>query len=766
MHKKTILPLIVLIIIPAFAAGLMAQNRDSTRAVLLLEKAAAAREQGSVKEARSAYKKLLKIPAYRKQALVGLGELAFEEQKWKVVEDVFDKVAKQDPADLSSWYYLAIAKREIGIFRPILVRRMIWNKSRDYFRKIIAQDEQFRDVYYQFAILQRYRKKYEEAIELGHRQITLRPDDTAAQLGLFRLYKYMITHRDAGKAMAWLENRDSAYDRFFAGELLRRQGELEQALRRFDEVPVADSTFSLVALALARAKVWYQKGDPARAQKLVFLALDQIKNSLDCGLVFNDFKYILSDDELQQYETAETPGQCAQFFRTLWRKRDPLPAEAVNPRLTEHYRRLLYAEENYVFDGFKAWVNNPDKSTYLKFPRSYALNDEFNDKGLIYLRHGPPDDRIVTVGESVPRNESWLYYPRAKGQQVLTFHFIIDELMGKANNWRLSPVLYDQRMLEDRLQWGNIYHKMLTATPLERLSYEVEMADQSKESVREGLSTDRHTWEKKVIPFSFPIRVTTFRGRGGKHQVSIAYALPVSELQSILKDGYLEVEMGAVLRDSLWQEVTRSVYHLRQRTPRNNTGRINYLINGFELKATPGVYHAAFHARPSDSNMLAGYQFDVVVPDYDSDTLQVSDILLASVIEDAGKTSGKFIRKGLRVIPNPTVSYPRTAPVHVYLEIYHMQPDDQNRVRYRIEYSMDLKKRKSSGVGKLFTFWRRSKQNVVSVASDRESTTVDPIEFIALDVQKAVAGEYELRVRVTDKESGRQVVKTARLELR
>ncbi len=766
MRRKMIPFLLLLCGAMIDAGSATAQHSAESRDHALLVEARRAEAAGDTKAARSAYKKMVKTAGLRKQGLIGLGELAAREQNWKVVEDVFSKLEKEEPDNRLAWYYLAVSKRENGIFRPILVRKLVWRKSRKYFKALIAKNERFRDVLFQYALLLRYEKKYEQAVDAALRQVRLTPENITANLGLFRIYKYLIRHRDADQALAWLLGRGGAYDHFFAGELLRRMGKYDQALEQFAAVRAVDSTFSPVALSLAEARLHYQQQNPEKGQQLFYRALETIRNELDCGLVFNKVKFILTDAELDQYHATPSPEKCAEFFATLWKKRDPLPAEPLNPRLTEHFRRVRYAEEHYVFDGFKAWINNPDKSQYLKFPRSYSLNDEFNDKGLIYIRHGEPDDRIVSVGEFVPRNESWLYYPRRKDHKPLTFHFVIDEKMGKANNWRLTPVLYDAKMLEDRLQWGNIYHKLLTATPVERLSYEVEMADDSKKDVLEGLSTDRHTWPSGITPFSFPIRIATFRGRDGLHQVSVAYALPVNDLRKTLENGFIVVDMGAVLQDSLWREVARSTHQLRQRPPQGNPTRLNYLINGFELTAGPGTYHAAFHARPRKGNMLAGYQFELTVPDYDEPGLQISDILLASVIEEAGTSTGKFIRKGLRVIPNPTASYPRTLPVYVYLEIYHLQTDGENRGRYRIEYSMDLKKRKSSGVGKLFAFWKRSSKNVVSVASERESTGADPVEFIALDVHKAVAGEYELHVRITDQATGKQVTKTVALELR
>ncbi len=193
----------------------------------------------------------------------------------------------------------------------------------------------------------------------------------------------------------------------------------------------------------------------------------------------------MTEDDLQLYETLDEPDEFKAFFRGLWARRDPMPARPVNTRLAEHYRRLLVAEEEYLYDGFRLWHSDPDRLGELTFPATYALNQEFNDKGLIYVRHGEPDEREVQVGDhmdyrSVPAdadpfyspgehsylsgwlpNESWRYH----GPEPMDFHFVLAE-GGSANNWRLSPVLTNYQMLKAREHWGPRYYQMAQAAQM------------------------------------------------------------------------------------------------------------------------------------------------------------------------------------------------------------------------------------------------------------------------------------------------------------
>ncbi len=99
-----------------------------------------------------------------------------------------------------------------------------------------------------------------------------------------------------------------------------------------------------------------------------------------------------------------------------------MPASQMNYRMIEHVRRVIAAEQDYYFDGVRSQVNNPDKLNFLSFPRVFELNDKFNDKGLVYVRHGEPDDRAFYVEGGAPLNETWVYYPRGQLNKKLIFH--------------------------------------------------------------------------------------------------------------------------------------------------------------------------------------------------------------------------------------------------------------------------------------------------------------------------------------------------------
>ena len=434
--------------------------------------------QGHTGEARKAYRQALKDDDGLAAAHLGLARVDLEEQQWDDAKERLHKIIKRAPDHVEAHYYRAIAYRELAKYRTFNQGRHRKSSEED-FTWIIQRDSLFRDVFYQFALLRRYSDAYTEALELGHTQIALKPDLDEAQHGLFRLYRSYLNHTEAAEAQAWLQSQDETHAAYFAGEALRREDRLDEADVIFRDLLSRPLSIPPQPVLLSRARIHYQKENPERAQRFVDQAIDKIESPLEAVLVFDDFKYITSEDELTFYRTLETPEELKAFLRAFWARRNPLPARPLNVRLAEHYRRLLVAEQEYIYDGFRLWFSDPDRRGDLTFPAAYALNQEFNDKGLIYIRHGPPDDREGQVGGDMEfrtvidntdvygtpseysynagwrPNESWRY----NTPQRMDFHFVVDE-GGGANNWRLTPALTNFGMLESREHWGPPYSEM------------------------------------------------------------------------------------------------------------------------------------------------------------------------------------------------------------------------------------------------------------------------------------------------------------------
>lgn len=115
---------------------------------------------------------------------------------------------------------------------------------------------------------------------------------------------------------------------------------------------------------------------------------------------------------------------CA-LLRRFWHERSLASGMDVDARIAEHFRRLRIALKDYRRRSGK---KEPTFSTRLGRPRDAA----FDDRGLLYLRIGPPDETATYIAAGcVEPNVTWAYdYP--DGRRL--FHFTT---FGGLDDWWL-----------------------------------------------------------------------------------------------------------------------------------------------------------------------------------------------------------------------------------------------------------------------------------------------------------------------------------------
>jgi len=552
----------------------------------------------------------------------------------------------------------------------------------------------------------------------------------------------------------WLQAHDSEHARSFIGETYRRNGKLDSADTFFRTWLASAPAISTTPAHLSLARLNYQHGQPQTAEQFFWQAVEGIGNQVDAELLFEDVKYIVTETELQEFRQLTSTKEYTAFFRHQWTSRDPTPADGFNIRLAEHYRRLLYAEKHYIYDRFHSWFNNPDKLGYLKYPPTYYLNDRFNDRGLIYIRHGEPEDRVVTVSPSVPPNDSWLY-GKTKDRAEMVFHFVVDE-NASANNWRVAPFLPHPQFLEDRVQWDQKYFRLLRGEPHERLSLSDDLAKKSADAVEVGFRTDRHMWDKEVKPLDFASYTAFFKAPDDMTALEVYYSLPLPSNKELAKipDTTVLYEHGLTLHDLQWKEIQRR----NGRIPMGKTAGISkeqHFVGQYRFFVKPDSYHVAFFVRQLATQRLEGWKEDFRLPNFSENELALSSIVLASAIEPASGNES-FVKNGLRIAPNPSRRFDHKKPVYVYFEVYHLTPDAEGKTSFVIEYTALLRKEEKSGARKLFVLFGGNAKPATTLAVERQADTSTSVEYLALNLGETGKGEFRLSIKVTDRQTGTQ----------
>ncbi len=724
-----------------------AQPQEINRVLTLADSSLAV---GEFDQAKRFYRQALQLDKHSIRALNALGDVAYAQEKFGEAGSFFAKTLENDSENLYAILRRGACYREQGKFKALILQKLDFDKAERHFERVLARDSTFQNVLFEYAQLQRLRKNYRSAISWGRAQKRLQPGTPAANAGLLRLYRYFIDNSKKSKVKNWLETQSNEEALWALGETLRLQGDVESASEIFEELLKTTASLRETPIVLSLAKIHYQQNNLQAGEAAFWRAVNLIQDKADAEFVFEDVKYILSNTEIREYQGLRSAAEYGAFFEKIWRKRNPLPASSSNARLAEHYRRLLKAEKDYQFDGVRSWVNNPDKLGYLNFPPTYKLNDLFNDKGLIYIRQGAPDDRAFTVNESSETNESWRYYRRGATPEM-AFHFMIDA-SASGNNWRLIARIDDPRIAASRADWGPEYRDINRRSQLGRIQARERLAQQNSEHVDRGLSTDRHRWSKNVKPLEISFFTAAFRAPKKQTSFEIYFDIPVKKAIKTLskrKRQVMIVEQGMALQDSSWSNLSHTELRKTISIDSLKKNAASEIVDFFQAVTNPAQRRAAFHAKILDTDFIGGYNFPVNIPAFADDSLALSDVITADDV--APDREGGVVKNGLSIFPNPSRRYKKSQPVFLYFEIYNLAVEAAGQTNFEIEYSFTTKK-SQGGIKKLFGVFGGD-QKSIAVTSERSGDQQTSFEYIALDLSSASKGDYLLTVVVRDKHS-------------
>ena len=743
-------------------------EKDAAR--LHIQQADSLRVAGQLEAARREYRRALEYDENSLSALSGLGALSADEKSWQSAISWYEKILKYDRDNIEAHYRLGCCYREQGRERYYLEKMMSLFRDTGletahiHFRWVAVRDSLYSDVLYQHALVYLYEHEYETAISTALRQIELKPSLRHGAVGLFKIYREYIAIQETNIPPPLVASPVSDFDKFFHADWERRKGRLTEAETDLIDLIGAPGVVppQMICQSLARLKA--KRGQEDTVETIIRNTINQIKTLGEADIVFEDLKYIAKDEEVQQYRSVQTADEAKIFCLGFWGKRNPNPILSTNVRIAEHYRRLVYAEENYQAFGPKTFAKDAGNTWLLKFPQAYYLNEEFNDKGIVYLHHGKPDETISTPSASLEKNESWLYHAREETPEML-FDFRVLE-GARTGEWRLVPMFTDPYLWGDRSMFSQRYARMSTAPQDESLTSTaqrliLEGMEEGKKTVSSGLSTDGvKKSSDEVMRLESPIAVTCYRGKNGKTAVDLSYAIAPAEVRWGITDTLhpMRVDVEYSMHNSIWKR-TADDQRTKFYNPRSRRGRSS--IEVFHALVPPDSYFVAWQAKLLDGKVLISQKTQARMYDFSGSGLAMSDVEIAYTIEPA-KEGSDFNKGPLLVVPNPLRRCPVNRLAYVYFEVYNLALNSEHRTDYAIEYELNCLTPQTSFLERMFGLGKKSS---ITVRSPRQGNDDWSGENVALDVQQLEPGQYDLRVRLTDNVRHTSVSRSIRLEL-
>ncbi len=447
----------------------------------------------------------------------------------------------------------------------------------------------------------------------------------------------------------------------YRGRVERAYGSLDTALAAFQRYLSLGGNRGLALLEIARARLalgqtealeQYFEGGTYDDPDLV-------------ALYRSDLAPIATDDELARFDAADAAGRAA-FLKTFWRNRDAAALRSDGERLTEHFRRLVYARRHFRLGPFRR--------VYDFGERYHSGSREFDDRGIIYVRHGPPLTRQihVTPAAAIYGAESWTYLI---GDRLRAYHFVGRE---DPNDYRLvdSPLQMPVAAREEfLLTWAPRAVSADVGAPM----YAANLRAKTLDDIEYATSTDSYELQF-AKPISAITQVAVAGARGGRNRLHLAYAIEAKDLTATqLVSGWLyPVHLRVAVLDSSGSVVARADTIKLAAAP-HELRPDELLLGHLAVEIPPGSFTIRVALSQGDAGGIFPREtIDVRVP---GEQLDVSDLVVGTRALGLTWTSPL----GDTLFFDPTRVVREGAVLELYYEVYGLRPNEPYETEIKVE---------------------------------------------------------------------------------
>jgi GWxTD domain-containing protein len=489
------------------------------------------------------------------------------------------------------------------------------------------------------------------------------------------------------------------------------------------------------------ARLLAEDGIVYRTTRLFYEGLEHLSDPVFADSLYEDVLDILSLEELNAYPKAPHRGR---YLLNAWQKRDPTPATLENERLVEHYQRLAFARRRY--SSFQ--------------PRGY------DDRGMIYVRYGPPDNSLeIPSHRHLYPSESWVY-TRMGGE--ITYDFIchgglyvltdlltqerisglgITDIKKKDTRWIVDFV-------EPRQSLALKYNKMFLFYSTGAVGYDVDQYYVQNMRDKSFLPHARSDYIRPEAALEAGLALCRFY-RDSTARVEIYYGVPWDQLETrSLEDGRLGTELvvACAVRDTqnvLLKQAQRTV-RLRLLAGTEPSGQV--FINQTHEDLLPGVYRISVELNHVPGSRVLESTFDVTVPEISARHLMMSDVEKVQEVRPVKEEipDPVFAKGDLLIYPAPFPVVSQGRPSTFYFEVYNLLIGPNGRTEYEVSY--ELRSNKSGLLSKLNPFGKET--TALSTEFRQTGERRDEQVYFSLDFSRVEPGDYTLEITVTDQVSG------------
>ena len=459
-----------------------------------------------------------------------------------------------------------------------------------------------------------------------------------------------------------------------------------------------------------------------------------------------DLATIASDSVLNEFDR-QGGEQRVAYLKRFWGDRDREELRSDGERLREHYRRMFYARKNFQLTSLNRHYDISE--------RYRSGSRDFDDRGIIYIRHGEPSTRATYAAPGLEPNESWRY-TRPEGD--LIFHFVARE---DVQDFKLVESLFDvlgfsqavvlrgdrardnpmaEQLMLSRERLSPIYQRLQSVGTGGQGQYQTEERRIGQTSIALGTRTDSYElrFARDLDVHSDVLAV----GRDSTGtQVQVTYAISGKGLEPVtVTRGYLYSVRVRFAASDARGRVVAALDTTRHFVAPEPVPDGEHLVGRIAVPVPAGRFEYRLAIQQGEEAGVVLPRDTVRVGGTGSLALALSDLVLGS------RTTNLSWRRSEQdtVLFNPLQTFRRGDEMQLYYEV--------DGLRAGKPYEVSLAVRKQGGSGGLFRKVFGGGGAAISLKFNAQATSAFEAAHRGLKLDRLKRGNYVLELTVTDSE--------------
>ena len=507
-------------------------------------------------------------------------------------------------------------------------------------------------------------------------------------------------------------------------ETLYRNGKNAETLQILNEFKKSFPDYSPCLQKFHGARIRLALEQDTLGTNLYWQSVNSISSIKEANKLFKDVIFLTTDQEYNFFKYG-TLLQRKEFFYRFWKSRDPTLTTPFNERISEHYQRLCYTRKHnrrYPLKQFLSFfLKDLSKPMELRgrtldlFSQAQGNKDqkEIDDMGIIFIRHGQPDDKDI---ENMI--VEWVY--KAKyGRPEIAFKFFLpsNQMSGRfmEEGWCLLPI-----------EIPSIMFATATATS---------------------------NYEPKLGRFDIPFCLYYFKGENLQQNVFLFYDLPDEALPDSTNIETYFLSKQFVLFDTNWREIFRS-----EKSDSFGVSQFSELNrhDKFMKDLTPGIYHAGLHLVNQQNQQEGILRLQLKVPPVSLSRLELGGIVLGDFLLNTAIPSNQKLEKSAasELVPNIQRKFHSENIISIYFEIYNLILNRESQTNFTVTIKITQIEKYQSKISKLFTkikdIFKKGLPVQMTIEDDYSGEKPDEYIFRTILLPNYSPGIYKMKISISD----------------